>query len=235
MRFQDIPGQIINIRVNTTEPNTKRLKEQPVLSVSASLPRPGEFEIQLEDAVVFVKPTVNADIRRLGNELADGRAILARLVNPAKDGSIELQVAFFAGECLEMDNIEIGVDKYVEEAVAKIARQQLSGKSLYEALERRCCLKHGNKQFFFLLAGPAIDDALKVESEKKPKEEQEEINDTEEAEESYSEMDLSIQDAFAPKPIPTRKNSLCIVGDGVRFVATETKLSDNKSIFIVTK
>lgn len=34
-----IPGQIINIRVNTTEPNTKRLKEQPVLSVSASLPR----------------------------------------------------------------------------------------------------------------------------------------------------------------------------------------------------
>lgn len=40
---------------------------------------------------------MNTDIRRLGNELADGRAILARLVNPAKDGSIELQVAFLLG------------------------------------------------------------------------------------------------------------------------------------------
>src|SRR5262249_40233714 len=38
-----------------------------------------------------------------------------------------------------------------------------------------------------------------------------------------------------PKPEPTRKNSFCVTGDGIRFVATETALPDGKWIFTVTR
>jgi len=102
MNFRDIPADVLNIRVKQTDNASARLQEQPVLSVHASLTRHDEFEIRLKRSVVLVKPVVNNDIRRLNSELASGRAILAQLANPAVDGSIELQIAFFAGELLEM-------------------------------------------------------------------------------------------------------------------------------------
>lgn len=99
MKFKDIPAEFISIRVKTTDVTDAKLDERPVLSASVCPTRPGEFEIRLKDSVIFVKPTVDADIRRLGNELASGRALLAQLANSASDGSIELQIAFFTGEC----------------------------------------------------------------------------------------------------------------------------------------
>jgi len=235
MKFEDIPAEIINIRVKTTDATIAKLKEQPVMSVSVCPTRPGEFEIRLKGSVIFIKPTVDADIRRLGNELASGRAMLAQLANPATDGSIELLIAFFSGECLEIGDVEIGVDEYVEQAVKKIVHQKLTGKYLYEALERHCCIVHGDQAFFFLTAGPSIDDALKSEQGKNPEEEPEQSSDAEEVEESDGETSQSILEASSPKTEPTRKNSFCVTGDDIRFVATETRLPDGKSVFIATR
>lgn len=235
MKFEDIPAEIMSIRVKSTDAIVTELKAQPVLSVSVCLTRPGEFEIRLTDSSIFVKPTVVTDNRRLGNELASGRALLAQLANPAKDGSVELQVAFFPGECSEMGDVDIGVDEYVEQAVAKIARQEIMGKELYEALERHCCYVHGGQPYFFLTAGPAIDGALNTEPEEKSAEEPEEIHDEDEVEESDGETAQPILEVSSPKTEPTRKNSFCVTGDEIRFVATETRLPDGKSVYIATR
>lgn len=233
MKFEDIPAEIINIRVKTTDATVAKLEEQPVMSVSVCPARPGEFEIRLKNSVIDIKPIVDADIRRLGNELASGRAMLAQLANPAIDGSIELQCAFFTGECLEMNGIDIGVDEYVEQAVAKIARQKLTGKKLYETLERHCCLVHGDQPFFFLTAGPAIDAALKSESEEKSEEKPQESSDVEETEESDRDTSQPILDvSSSPKAKSARKNSFLVTGDDIRFIATKTPLPDGKSVFI---
>jgi DNA polymerase III delta prime subunit len=235
MKFKDIPAEIMSIRVKSTDATVSELKVQPVMSVSVCLTRPGEFEIRLKESVIFVKPTCDADIRRLGNELASGRALLAQLANPAADNSIELQLAFFTGECLEMGDVDIGVDEYVEQAVVKIARQELTGKELYEALERHCCHFHGSQPYFFLTAGQAIDIALNTEPEEESSEESEESNDAEEVEESDNETSQSILEVSSPKTEPTRKNSFCVTGDEIRFVATETRLPDGKSVYIATR
>jgi hypothetical protein len=232
MKFQDIPADILTIRVKRTDNAATALQEQPVFSVDASLTRPDEFEIRLKDSVVFVEPVVDTDVRRLNSELASGRAILAQLANPAADGSIELQIAFFAGECLEMGEVEIGVDEYVERAVTKIARQKLAGKKLYETLERHCCLVHGDQPFFFLTAGPAIDAALKSEPEENSEEEPEESSDAEEVEESDGDTSESHLEVSVPKHASTCKNSFRVTGDDICFVATETPLPDGKSVFI---
>ena len=238
MKFHDIPAETLSIRIKRTDNATDALQEQPVFSVEARLIHPDEFEIRLRNSVVFVRPVVATDIRRLNSELASGRAILAQLANPATDESIELQIAFFTAECLEMGEVEIGVDEYVGTAIAKIDRRNgdLQGDHLYRKLDQLCCFRQGDTAFFFLTAGPAIDDTLK----EKLKNKSEEIVEAEDGNvsevEVEAEPDTVLGDAMqTSKQEPTRKNSFCVSGDGIRFVVTETPLPDGKSIFIATR
>ena len=110
MKFQDIPANILTVRVRRTDNISAALQEQPVFSVAASRTRLNELEIRLKDSLILAKPVLDADIRRLNSELSSDRAILAQLINPAADGSIELHIAFFAGECVEMGDVEVAVD-----------------------------------------------------------------------------------------------------------------------------
>lgn len=206
MNFQDIPACILSIRVKPTT-KTPALQEQPVFSVEARLIRTDEFEIRLRDSVVFVRPVVTADIRRLNAELASGRSLLAQLASPAADGSIELQVAFFTGDSLEMGDVEIGVDEYVENGLAKM-RLGEKGKRPYEVLDQICCFQQGENAYFFLTAGPAIDEELKLDADEAPREVRAE---------------------------PTSKNSFGITGNGIRFVVTEKAMPGGNSIFIASR
>lgn len=206
MNFQDIPACILSIRVKPTT-KTPALQEQPVFSVEARLSRADEFEIRLRDSVVFVRPVVTADIRRLNAELASGRTPLAQLASPAADGSIELQVAFFTGDSLEMGDVEIGVDEYVENGLAKM-RLGEKGKRPYEVLGQICCFQQGENGYFFLTAGPAINEELKLDADEAPREVRAE---------------------------PTSKNSFGITGNGIRFVVTEKAMPGGNSIFIASR
>ena len=203
MKFLDIPARILSIRVKPTI-NIPALQGQPVFSVDTSSTRADEFEIRLEDSVVFVRPVVAADIRLLNAELISGRSLLAQLANPAADGSVELQIAFFTGDCLEMGDVEIGVDEYVENMLAKMGHD-LKGKRPYEKLNQLCCFHQDNDAFFFLTVGPAIDKELEAEDD-----------------------DVT----HGARVEPTRHNSFGITGDGIRFVATQKTLPGGSSIFI---
>jgi hypothetical protein len=206
MKFQDIPAHILSIRVKPTT-NISALQEQPVFSVDTRPSRADEFEIRLKDTVVFVRPVLAADIRRLNADLASGRALLAQLASPAVDGSVELQIAFFTGDCLEMGDVDIGVDEYVEDGLRK-AGYDFKGERLYEKLDHLCCFRQDENAFFFLTAGPAIDEELKPGAEGSPQ---------------------------AAGAEPTRESSFCITGDGIRFVATEKAVPDGNSIFIAIR
>jgi hypothetical protein len=206
MNFQDIPARILSIRV---KPRTKipLLQEQPVFSVEARLRHTDEFEIRLRDSVVFVRPVEAADIRLLNAELASGRSLLAQLASPAADGSIELQIAFFTGDILEMGDVEIGVDEYVESRLAKM-RLGEKGKRSYDTLGQICCFQQGDNAYFFLTTGAAIDRDLRPDADEAPREVRAE---------------------------PTSKNSFGITGDGVRFVVTEKAMPGGNSIFIASR
>lgn len=206
MNFQDIPARILSIRV---KPTTKipPLQEQPVFSVEARSRHTDEFEIRIRDSVVFVRPVVAADVRLLNAELASGRSLLAQLASPAADGSIELQIAFFTGDSLEMGDVEIGVDEYVENGLALMGHS-FKGERLYERLSQLCCFRQDEDVFFFLTTGPAIDRDLKPD-----------------ADEGQREV----------RAEPTSKNSFGITGDGIRFVVTEKAMLGGNFIFIAAR
>jgi DNA polymerase III delta prime subunit len=235
MNFSDIPTSILTVRVKLTDGSSDSPKEQAVLSVSPRQSRPGEFEICLKNSVLFVKPTTDSDVRRLGQQLATGSAALAQLANPASDGSIELQTAFFSGDCIEMGDVEIGVDEYVEKAIEKIARERLEGKELYQALERHCCFLHSDQPFFFFTVGPAIDDAFEDDPEGESGKEVDESTGAESKIVSQDEEHDSNLETRGPLGSSTRKNSFCVMGDDIRFVATENEVSDGKSVYIATR
>lgn len=237
MNFHDIVADVLTVRVKATDTNQPDLREQAVFSVEAEPSRPDEFAIRLKDALTFVQPVVATDVHRLNAELASGRTLLAHLVNPAADGSVELRIAFFTGECLEMGELEIGVDEYVESSVAKLWRRKdkLQGERLYGLLEQRCCLRHGDDVYFFLTAGPAIDEALRPDGAADEPE-----HDKDASEPASSEADEASASVLDPaarvqKAEPTRKNSFCVNGDGIRFVATEARQPNDKSIFVATR
>jgi hypothetical protein len=237
MKFSELPLNKMTFRVKPTGSADGSLGEQPVFSAGPCLSRPGEFELALKDSVIFVKPTAEAETHKLGLELAGGRAMLAQLANPAVDGSIELQVVFCAGQCLEMGDVEIGVDEYIEQAYPKISgrRKRLSGTKLYESLATRCCYTHGRQSFFFVFAGPAIDRTLREEREDEPRRAPKENDEAEGPERTNVDAEDSGEASSSNCPEPTRKNSYCITGDGIRFVATETTRPDGKSVYIATR
>jgi len=242
MKFQDIPANILTVRVRRTDNISAALQEQPVFSVAVSRTRLNEFEIRLKDSLIPAKPVIDADIRRLNSELSSDRAILAQLINPAADGSIELHIAFFAGECVEMGDVEVAVDSYVETALAKLERRKtaLTGTHLPRTLDQLCCLTHADSKYFFLIAGPAIGRELEPEPEatESQKEDSHETVAQEQAGEAVDkpgDAARSIATTEMPKPKPTRRNSFCITGNDVRFVVTETALPDGRAVFTVTR
>jgi len=235
MKFADIPSRVFACRVKRSDSGAEALPQGPVLSVDLCPTRPDEFALRVRDSLMFVRPVSDADTRFLNKELAGGRAALAYLGSPAADGSVEMQIAFFTGECLDMGAVEVAADEYVEQEYKRKFHRALSGKKLYEALAERCSYIHGDQRFFFVLAGPAVDHALLPEIEDRAGE------GIEGSEEGVNEGWISKGDNAPPlestsnRPEPTRKNSFCIVGDGIRFVATEAVRPDGKAIYIVTR
>jgi superfamily I DNA/RNA helicase len=235
MNFQDIPATILSIRVRPAD-RAAVVGDQPVFSIDASRTKAGHFDLRLKDRVLTAAAVLETDSRRLNAEFAWGRAMLARLADRAADGSIELQIAFFVGECLEMGSVEIGVDEQVEESVARIerARARRQRDPLDERLGRRCSFQQNDEAFFFLMAGPAIDDALNLELISDESADAPQDDDPDEDVETGPD-ERRVVATPARKSQPTRRNSFCVMGDGIRFVATETALPEGKSIFTVTR
>lgn len=235
MNFADLPARILCIRVKPAGASPPLLQEQSVFTLVPDAGRSGEFAIGLSDSLFSAKPVIAADARRLGGELSSGKDFLAKLANPAADGSIELQIAFFAGDCLDMGDVEIGVDEYVEEAYPKIVRQKVRANRLYEELATKCCYTHDDQPYFFFFAGPAIDNALRNTERSKPDHAPENAPTEDHQDQSNNESDDVQKEQVSNHPEPKRENSFCITGDGLRFVATETERPDGKSIYIITR
>lgn len=238
MKFQDIPTDILTIRVRPADHGSADWRDQAVYSIESDLSRPDEFDLRLKNAMIAVQTVTLIDNRRLNSELAIGRAMLAQLANRAADGSMELQIAFFSGPYLEMGDLEIGVDDYVEQVMASLERRRNGpkGDQLYKLLERHFCFRQGDSDFFFLTAGPAIDEMLKPKPVQEKQAAGGDDTDLASAPKLQDGRDATPDDV---QPVrseqPTRSNSFCISGDGLRFVATETSLPQGKSIFLTTR
>jgi AAA domain len=215
MKFHDIPAETLSVRVKAADGSSfedRFTGMASVLPVARVVPSEIEstFDLTLSDAMASVAPVSEADAQRLNTELSAGRATLAQLSGLARDGSVELQIAFFSGYIADMGDVEIGVEEYVVKRCREI--DESSSRDIYAWLEKRCIFKLGDQPYFFLTAGPAIEDELQPEPED------------------------AGQGGSDSGDDPTISNSFCVTGsDMLRFVATTRALPGGESIYVTTR
>jgi hypothetical protein len=241
MKFYDMPAEIFSIRVASTDGSSlgRHLANAPSIDVIQVTPGEEEsvFALALPDSVLSVRPTRGADGVRLGGELRFGRAQLAQLSNLASDGSVDLSIAFFVGPPVEMGDVEIGIDEYVEEGARRIARPEKIS-DIYSWMTARCVFRHGGEAYFFLSAGPAIARVLAADEEDQAGQRGAERGETgaegdEEHEAEGSRDHLGEQ--VGPRANANLRNSFCITASDLRFVATTATLPRGGSIYVAKK
>lgn len=258
MKFEDIPAPSFSLRVKPKNPQAA-LPEEDVLSVELTRIRE-EFKVYTQEKSYTVTPTNPADVNQLSSILSSGRTFLAKLSNPAPngtDGSAELNFALFYDDRLEMGNIDIGIDEKVLSSPAlknlesdKDNRYSTrSGRDPIEkaaiALFDNCSLKHGNKHYFFILAGNAakedlegnassLDDSIKENNSDvaaKP-----EINDVEEQFDSnYDEINYDEIDNKSKEKSVDNNRNFAILGSEIRFALSEKEKGNGETVFLASR
>jgi AAA domain len=242
MKFQDIPTQPLSVRIKSTDGSSfegRFAGSTSVLPVARIVPNvaPSTFDLALSDSIVSVTSVSEADAQRLNSELSTGRAMLAQLSDLAPDGSVELRIAFFSGYMAEMGDVEIGVDDYVENRYRRICNRP-SG-DIYAWLGEQCTFKLGDQSYFFLTAGPAIEEELRPDSDDTGHTETESSDETsEEQDEADAELDEQppLPEESRPRTDPPSfRNSFCVTGSDILFVVTTRSLPGGESIYVPSK
>lgn len=233
MKFADIPGTRFTLRVGTVDGTSIAALLDPKTlrtSVAAVEPQvaPGEFGLRLADSYVTVRAVEVGTAIDLNTELSLGRALLAQLSDLAPDDTVELQIAFLNGLPLDMGDVEIGVDEYVENRVRKLDRR--GARDLSGWLEEQFVYRANGASYFFLSAGPAIEDAISEEPQLDPGIDHPGRDTT--AEGSEPTQDLA---GTATRAQSTIRNSFLLHGSAVRVVATVTPIPDGRLVHVASR
>ena len=240
MKFGEIPVEQFSVRVKSTDSFSleglfaRHSGPVPVANVAASETE-NSFDLALADSWASVTPIKEANTVRLIRELSLGRAMLAQLSGAAPDGSVDLQIAFFTGSVVEMGDLEIGVDEYVERGVNRIAKRNV--RDVYSWLEERCSFTHLGESYYFITAGAAIEEALSAPDDAAaPQPKAEDSDDADgTAVDVYSDEAPVVEVGIGRHDAPNLKNSFSVTGSDMRFVATTTSLPGGTTIYVAKK
>ena len=237
MKFTEIPSEKFSARVMSTDGSSlpslldQTTEIRGVVAVEP-LAVPGEFGLRLHDRYLTVRVIDPVGAVDLNDQLSRGRALLAQLADRAEDGSVELHIAFFMGQTLDMGDLEVGIDEYVQRGVSRIARQR--PRKVAEWLESQFAYTVDGTSYFFLSAGPVIEQSLSDADQL----------GTEHAG-AHADQRLDVPDAGpeaalpgppgVPRTEPTVKNSFLLHGHDVRAVSTSTSVPGGRVIHTVSK
>lgn len=243
MKFEDIPAPSFSLRVKSKNAQAV-LPEEDVLSVELTRIRE-EYKLYTQNKMYTVTPTNPADVNQLSRILSSGRTFLAKLANPAPDGSSELNLALFYDERLEMGKIEIGIDEKALSSTAlksvmpnKYAKVTIENAA--KALFDNCSLNHGNKQYFFILAGNAAKEDLEGNASSSS---YENVNEdkTEETDESgddnekqFDENNETVDNQNEEEPVDNNRN-FAIWGSEIRFALAEKDKGNGETVFLASR
>lgn len=217
MKFEDIPGRLISVRVKSE----KALAEGDVIQMLPTKAPIPQFDLRIVDVEgrrrVFAVDELEG--RMLASEFASAKSFLARLAEPGADGSYSLQVMVFASApVLDVGELEIGIDDKGERAYRHMANMpNLKSTSIYEGLAEKCVFtSKSGESYFFLVQGHAVEADIDSNSKSDQVETQEGVA-------------LGGVGANA-----TVENSFSIRGADIRFVATKIDAGD-REIYVASR
>ncbi len=258
MRFEEVPAPRLQMRIrridgesfgfDSVAGTSKGKKAQSIYVESLKTTHLYDrFELYTKDAVFFVVPVNSADINNLSSMLNSGRTFLFQLTDPAPDGSAELHLLLFFGEPVDMNDLEIGIDDNVLAALSSKTKEVTFSEAV-RIMHNKCVLTHGDKEYFFVVAGYATKSYL--EGDDTPEEEPDTSGETDESEKARENADAFEQDLDNLYPeeeeeeenaVPeiqtsgSRLRNFAILGSDVRFVLAEQDKGRGRTIFLATR
>lgn len=240
MKFSDLSSQCKIVRVKPINIGVT-LREEEVFTVRGTRQR-GVFELSTKESCFLVTVVNAADVNVLTVALAQNSAYLAYLKNVAADGSsAELQLALFFGSQLEMGNMEIGIDESVLKAVNKSTPEDAA-----KFLSEQSILKHGEKKYFFMVAGEAAKDYLETGKTSFGRDGQNALkqsDDNYDAEEEQGEDEATdtgavddVEQGQTAEILETQKSHryFAVLGSDWKFSLSEKDKGNGETIFMVS-
>lgn len=238
MRFQDVPGELLSLRVRRVDGTdfdavkSATLNDIPILAVIPSS-RVNVFSLKLSGSLVDISVVNEGHGISLNRALVTGHSYLAHLTDFSSDGTAVLCLAFFSGQTIDFGEIEIGVDEYVKQRIE--VTQSRTIRDAGNWLEEELSLVHHGEQYCFIVAGPAIQSVLDANPDERSSPEATQ----------HLEKGGALEPRLGPSEAQLRKsrasirhnniNSFCLASRHVRCVVTQTEVAIGKSIFVASK
>lgn len=217
MKFEDIPGQLISVRVQSA----KQLSCGEIVQLLATKAEVPQFDLRLanENGRCRVSAVDELEGRMLASKLRQSKSFLARLADPGADRSFALQVMLFSSSPIDdVGELEIGIDDKGERACRYIAKMpKLKPSEIYAGLMDKCVYTTQNgESYFFVIQGHAVEPDIGSNDSA-------ELSDEHESEASGG-----------PAVNATVENSFSVRGANIRFVATKIDAGD-REIYVASR
>jgi hypothetical protein len=127
----------------------------------------GQYIIVQNEKIIHVQLRNTRQQYSLDFHLSRGFARLGYITRVFKDGSALLKINFFNGSVLEMGELEIGIDEYIENAAKRKGFQFRKTEELASLLKQQFVIDVNDDYSYFLIriSGPNFDDNKSVDSE----------------------------------------------------------------------
>lgn len=217
MKFEDIPGQLISVRVQSEKPLSGGEIIQ-LLATNAEIP---QFDLRLanNDGRRRVSAVDELEGRMLASKLRQSKSFLARLAEPGTDGSFALQVMLFSSSPIDdVGELEIGIDDKGVRACRYIAKvPNLSPSEIYAGLKEKCVYTTQNGgSYFFVIQGHAVETDIDDKTSNQ-----------------FGDV-LNSDVPGGPSVNATVENSFSVRGANIRFVATKVDAGD-REIYVASR
>jgi len=238
MRFQDVPGELLSLRVrradgadfDAVKPAT--LNAVPIIAVIPSS-RVNVFSIKVSGFLIDISAVNEGHGINLNRALVTGHSYLAHLTDFSNDGTAALCLAFFSGQTVDFGEIEIGVDEYVKQRIE--ASQSRTIRDAGAWLQEELSLVHHGEQYCFIVVGPAIQSVLDARSD--------ELSSPEATTYFQEGEVLGPQRGVSEAQVRNSRssirhdivNSFCLASRNIRCVVTQTEVAVGTSIFVASK
>lgn len=215
MRFEDLPVEENSFRINFFKASALNSSEQTVAVHKLEFGYGDSIDLYLDKMVVSASLNSDNDLKRLQTIVKNNRIILGLLDNFADDGSCDLRIRAFYYDILNMGNVEIAINEpqKITERLKKGDKKSRIDTDLYGSLAYRFNFTHGKHHYFLIIAGAIVEDFIEKEE---------------------SENNAIFFDASKGE-IKNSTSNFCVVSGGVRFVASEKNVDDEKSIYVMSQ
>ena len=172
----------------------------------------GEYNLIINKNLIKIKLRDSHQQNNLDFHLKRGGAHLTEVTQIAKDETAYLNIVFFAGNVIEIEEIEVGIDEKIEKTAKRNKISFGNTTQLGKLLNDKSVIKVGDETYFLIISGIAAD-----------------------ADFDYKKDNETDNESVSVPSLKSTFRQFSIYGDRIRIPVEKRRLNQFSSLFFATK